>query len=99
MQNYRNTMNDCMRRGSYGRTGGMSSGRQNPQMPQTQYPAYHTTSPCCDRADELEGLPLAMAYVPWQNWKEIYDLEKGFSSGTIFHELDKPFLGRGGNCR
>ena len=46
--------------------------------------------------DALEGMPLAMAYVPWQNWQNIYDAEKGFCYGTIFQELNLPFLGVGG---
>lgn len=50
----------------------------------------------CRRRDELAGMALAMAYVPWQNWREIYDVCKGLQTGTIFGELDKPFLGRGG---
>ena len=39
---------------------------------------------------------LAMAYVPWQTWRDIYDTEKALKHGTIFCELDKPFLGKGG---
>ncbi len=35
--------------------------------------------------------PLAMAYVPMQQWGETYNLEKGFQKGTIFPELDFPF--------
>lgn len=46
--------------------------------------------------DSLAQMPLAMAYVPWQKWKDIYETCKGFQRGTIFAELDKPFLGRGG---
>ncbi|MEZ3434723.1 MAG: spore coat associated protein CotJA [Lachnospiraceae bacterium] len=46
--------------------------------------------------DELSGMPLAMAYVPWQEWQNIYEAEKGFCRGTIFEELDKPFCGIGG---
>lgn len=49
---------------------------------------------CCK--DEFSGMPIAMAYVPWQEWCEIYDICEGFSRGTIFRELDKPFQGRGG---
>ena len=48
------------------------------------------------KEDRLSGLPLAMAYVPWQRWRNVYDISKGFHRGTIFEELDKPFLGRGG---
>lgn len=46
--------------------------------------------------DGLEGMPLAMAYVPWQRWQNIYDAEKGFCNGTIFQELNLPFFGVGG---
>lgn len=51
--------------------------------------------PSCPQ-DPIEDLPLAMAYVPWQTWRELYDAEKGFCVGTIFKELNLPFLGRGG---
>lgn len=44
----------------------------------------------------LEYLPVAMAYVPWSSWKNIYEVEKGFRRGTIFQNLDKPFRGIGG---
>lgn len=38
---------------------------------------------------------VAMAYVPWQNLKEIYDdLDTAICVGTIFPELNKPFTGR-----
>lgn len=42
---------------------------------------------------------VAMAYVPWQYWTRLYDLERGFCEGTIFQELNKPFLGVRGGCR
>ena len=38
-----------------------------------------------------ERMVPAMAYVPWQKWTEIYDLNKGFMLGTIFPCLNKPF--------
>ena len=37
---------------------------------------------------------IAMAYVPWQQFGALYEPEKGFMAGTIFPDLDKPFLGR-----
>ncbi len=43
-----------------------------------------------------DNKPIAMAYVPWQKWRNIYDAEKGFRRGTIFQELDLPFRGIGG---
>ncbi|MCY1714433.1 spore coat associated protein CotJA [Caproiciproducens galactitolivorans] len=36
---------------------------------------------------------VAMAYVPFQQFGTIYDPEKGLRSGTLFPDLDKPFLG------
>lgn len=47
--------------------------------------------------DPLAGLPLAMAYVPWQCWNNVYEPAEGWHRGTIFPELDLPFLG-GGEC-
>lgn len=44
----------------------------------------------------LNGMPVAMAYVPWQEWHHIYPVGKALCQGTIFEELDKPFLGKGG---
>ena len=36
---------------------------------------------------------LAMVYSPYQAWDKIYDADIGFTRGTIFQELDKPFIG------
>ena len=40
----------------------------------------------------LAGMAPAMAYVPWQQWSEPYEMEHGFCRGTIFPQLDLPFL-------
>ena len=37
---------------------------------------------------------LAMAYVPWQEWGDLYDEELALQRGTLFADLDKPFTGR-----
>lgn len=50
----------------------------------------------CRRKDRLKGMPLAMAYVPWQDWGDLYCAHKALQVGTVFEELDMPFLGRGG---
>lgn len=42
---------------------------------------------------DISEKPIAMAYVPWQKWRDIYDPRVGYRQGTIFKELDKPFLG------
>lgn len=41
---------------------------------------------------------LAMAFVKTQKWQELYEAEHGFSCGTIFAELNLPFMGKGA-CR
>lgn len=38
---------------------------------------------------------LAMAYIPMQFYKDTYETEEGFDRGTVFPELDKPFLAGG----
>lgn len=40
-----------------------------------------------------QPISLAMAYVPLQKWERTYEPSVGFARGTIFPELDKPFLG------
>lgn len=51
----------------------------------------------CHKDDPMEKLgsrfPVAMAYVPWQQWGELYDAECGLMQGTIFKDLNKIFCG------
>lgn len=50
----------------------------------------------CD--DALRGLPLAMAYVPWQCYSNVFECEyESLSHGTIFKDLVLEFKGR--SCR
>lgn len=44
--------------------------------------------------DYAENCPLAMAYTPMQKWRKLYSAEVALSRGTLFEELDKPFMGR-----
>ena len=82
MPNYRYYPQDPMRRGGCGCV-----------------PAQAKT-PCSGKAgaDPLQGMPVAMAYVPWQEWGGLYAPRQGFCCGTIFEDLNKPFQGTGG-CR
>lgn len=60
-----------------------------PMQPQQQ------VSPSCNssmQGSELTCMPIGMAYVPWQKWCQTYALDRGFNRGTIFPELDLPFL-------
>lgn len=47
--------------------------------------------------DCLSNLSIAMAYVPMQRWNQVYDMSRGLTRGTIFPELDLPFVM--GRCR
>ena len=42
----------------------------------------------------LKNLPLTMAYVPFQQIEGTYDQDEALKAGTLFPNLDKPFLGR-----
>ncbi len=46
----------------------------------------------CDDT-KLSCMPIAMAYVPMQRFQELYSPETALRVGTLFKELDKPFLG------
>lgn len=41
--------------------------------------------------DEVRGMPIAMAYVPWQQWGDVYTAECALAHGTVFPELVKPW--------
>ena len=37
--------------------------------------------------------PLASVYAPVQEWRELYDEQSALCHGTLFKELEFPFLG------
>ncbi len=41
----------------------------------------------------LDRMPIAMAYVPFQKWRKVFDAPTGLAHGTIFEELVLPFCG------
>lgn len=47
----------------------------------------------------LEDVPLAMVYSPVQTWDKLYDIDTGFTRGTIFESLDFPFMCPSAVCR
>ena len=51
-------------------------------------------SACAAKTWGLENHPLAMVYSPLQAWQSLYDPANALQHGTLFCELDKPFLGR-----
>lgn len=102
MPNFRYQSSDYMnmRRGNYR---GAGAPVQTSCQSSCDTPCREAAAPVCcnDKAgyDELRGMPVAMAYVPWQEWRCLHEADKGFCRGTIFEELDKPFRGIGGCCK
>lgn len=43
--------------------------------------------------------PLAMTYIAMQRYENLYDVKKAFCEGTLFKDLNKPFLGQRGILR
>jgi len=54
--------------------------------------------PCLGEIDQTEQPLLAAAYVKPQQFVKIYDNTTAFSRGTIFEQLDLPFMGSEGCC-
>ena len=50
--------------------------------------------PACNKETTLSGCPIAMAYVPWQDYGNIYSQPQALKNGTMFRELDLDFAGR-----
>ena len=44
-----------------------------------------------------DTFPLAMSYVPYQKFNNYYSEEEALMNGTLFPELDKPFMK--GRCK
>ncbi len=42
---------------------------------------------------DMMGMPIAMAYVPWQTCDDLYEPCKALYEGTAFVALNKPFCG------
>ncbi len=50
----------------------------------------------CTAGDGMPAAqPLAMAYVPMQEWRRLYTPADALKYGTLFEELNLPFLGSG----
>lgn len=47
---------------------------------------------CCDLSC-VDGLPLGMTYAPMQKYRKLYSPEEALCRGTLYQELDLPFLG------
>ena len=72
---------------------------QNSRNGTMPYNNYRQMPPRMMPHDAWDEKPLAMAYVPWQCWRDICAAEKALHIGTIFQELNLPFVGKGGSRR
>ena len=52
--------------------------------------------PATEGARPIKDAVLAMAYVPMQEYGLLYDQDDALEAGTLFPDLDKPFLGKKG---
>ena len=52
--------------------------------------------PTTEGARPIKDAVLAMAYVPMQEYGLLYDQADALEAGTLFPDLDKPFLGKKG---
>jgi len=56
----------------------------------------------CDSKEERTVFPavtpVGMAYVPFQQWGNVYKSGEGFEKGTMFPVLYMPFAPDGGDC-
>lgn len=46
-----------------------------------------------------KDVAIAMAYVPWQHFRQTFEPQKALMVGTVFPELCKPFIGKPGGMR
>ena len=51
------------------------------------------TGNCNIDPDCINAFPPVMAYVPMQSFRNLFDPESALCHGTIFRELDLPFMG------
>ena len=64
----------------------------------SQYRNSETEGNCtCQNKCAVSVFPkeisVAMAYVPFQQWCDVYDCDKALCQGTVFPVLDLPFMG------
>ena len=91
MQNCRNN-NPYMRRANCGCGNNNNSCNSNSCMANNDgrnlsmsAPVYRERSGCSDRDDALDGMPIAMAYVPWQSLRHINEAtDEPYSKSLIF---------------
>ena len=105
---YRSQMNQgcrqndrqCNRRQSYGNQSseyGRRMMQDNRRRMEVECVCRMNPKRDCHKDDPMEQLgnqfPVVMAYVPWQQWGELYEADCGLMQGTLFKELNFIFCG------
>ncbi len=45
----------------------------------------------CTESLQMDGMRLAQAYVPFQNFEALYTPQQALCAGTVFEQLDMPY--------
>lgn len=64
-----------------------------PPMTGKVYNGFQTYNNAPLQKADNEMYPIAMAYVPWQTWDNLYCPKEALKNGTMFCDLDKKFCG------
>ncbi|MBE6631940.1 MAG: spore coat associated protein CotJA [Ruminococcaceae bacterium] len=56
-------------------------------------------SNCCAKKFDCDGMALAASYVKSQEFENLYGQEEALRHGTLFRDLDKPFMQGGRSVR
>lgn len=94
-------MDRRMYRGMMGRDSGYNRGASPYRTPNPvcgDVVGGYTPEASCEREryGDIDRFPLAMCYVPWQCFRNLYENEfVALANGTLFKELDLKWYGRG----
>lgn len=92
---YGRNMNQCSNQSRQGQL--RNSSNCNTCQPNNPMPVSSISDcGCNDNNMKMRTMPLAMAYVPVQNWGELYDPETALCQGTVFPDLNLKFCGSRG---
>lgn len=62
-------------------------------MDNTFYGAMSAMNPGSSPMQDNSREVVAMAYIPVQKLETVYEADQGYDRGTLFPQLDKPWLG------
>ncbi len=76
------------------------NGRRTMSASHAAYPscACNAAAAASNHQAECDDMVLAMSYMLMQDFTDLYEPEAGFPRGTVFAQLDKPFLAGGMGC-